>query len=381
MGTTNIQYLALSSAEELRRHKEQWDALDARSSQHPAMLSYAWISNHFKSFVPPGLSWACLIAISKGELVATLPLVFKRRVWPTPHVIAKSPFGDHLNISDMLCTDPNGKDVLSGILDFAFSRYPRLVHIELPRVPFDSPMSNFDVSAPAQWAISRNENSCGKFLPLPDSFSNYEQSFSRNFRNNLKKATNKLVRLKNVEFEFLGPDVDVKKCFKRFCDIESSGWKGRSGTAIGESDYLVDYYTAILQDLQRNRVLEWHFLKCSGHDLAAHMAFRSQERLVLWKLAYNESFSACSPGSQLLRELIRREIDNNKCGEIDLTTDPDWADKWNWVKRPYIQVLVRRRHNCLSTLYLIFEMMRNAARNSDVIRKVWTALRNISRAR
>ena len=381
MGTTDIQYLALSSAEELRRHKEQWDALDARSSQHPAMLSYAWISNHFKSFVPPGQSWACLIAVSNDQMVAILPLVFKNRVWPVPHKIAKLAYGSHLNITDILSIDPCAEDVLSGILEFAFSQFPGLVYIELPRVPVASPMSNFDLPSSAQLVMSRNEHAHGHFLPLPDSFSDYEQSFSRNFRSNLRKATNKLAKLKNVEYEFLGADADLENCFRRFCDIERSGWKGRSGTAIGESDFLVDFYTAVLQDLQRNRVLEWHFLKCADQDLAAHMAFRSQGKLVLWKFAYNESFSGCSPGNQLLRELIRREIDNKECREIDLTTDPDWAENWNWIKRPYFRVIIRRRHNCLGTLYLMFEEMRNAARNNYIIRKIWTGLGIISTAK
>lgn len=269
---------------------------------------------------------------------------------------------------------------MSGILDFAFVHYPKLAYIDLPRVPVASPMFSHDSPMSARWVISRFEQSYGNFLPLPDSFSDYERSLSRNFRSNLRKATNKLAKLKNVEFEFVGSEADLKNCFKRFCDIERSGWKGRLGTAIGESDFLVDFYLAVLEDLQGIGVLEWHFLKCSDHDLAAHMVFRSKDTLVLWKLAYNASFSACSPGSQLLRELIRREIENTECNEIDLTTDPDWARNWNFVKRPYFQVLVHRRSNLLSALYLIVEKTRNAARKNHIFRQFRIALRNILKA-
>ena len=233
----------------------------------------------------------------------------------------------------------------------------------------------------ALWAVSKTENSHGNFLPLGDSYTDYERSLSRNFRSNLKKATNKLAKLSDVEFEIIGAEADLEKCLRRFCNIERSGWKGRSGTAIGDSDLLVDFYTSVLQGLQNNGVLEWHFLKYSDVDLAAHMAFRSKGKLVLWKLAYNESFSASSPGNQLMREIIRREIDNKESSEIDLTSELDWAGKWKLARRPYFQVLIQRRQNYLSTPYLIFQNLRNSARKNHSIRKIRRALRNTSKAK
>jgi CelD/BcsL family acetyltransferase involved in cellulose biosynthesis len=377
MASSNIQYLALSSVDELQRHKAQWDALDARSSQHPAMHSFAWIANHFKSFVLPGQSWACLVAVSNEQVIGSLPLVFRKRLWPAPHTVAQSAYGSHLNITDILCSNPEVEEISSGLIDFAFKQYPGLAYINLPRVPGNSPTASVDFAGLSRPAISRNEISSGYFLPLPDSFSDYQRSFSKNFRNNLKKATNKLVKLENVEYEFLGSDADLSTCFKRFCDLERSGWKGRSGTAIAESDSLVDFYLAVLQELQHNGVLEWHFLSCADGDLAAHMAFRSQGKLVVWKIAYNESFSPCSPGSQLLRELIKREIEARECDEIDLTTEHSWVKSWNWSKRSYFQVFIRRPKSVISALYRYIDGGRVLVRNNNTLRRGRAALQNI----
>lgn len=377
MEATDAQFFAVSSTDELRQYKKQWDDLNARSSQHPAMHSYAWISNHFKCFASAERSWTCLIAISNERLVAILPLVLRRRVWPVPHVVAQSAFGEHLNVTDILCDDADAENFLANMLDFAFRELPDIAYIEFPRVPVASPLAQAGFAASTRPIVFRTIASCGNYLPLPKNFDDYERSLSKNLRSNLKKATNKLAKLDNVEFEFLGPDANVQECFERFCAVESSGWKGRMGTAIGKSKSLVDFYLEVLPDLQQNGLLEWHFLKSADGDLAAHMVFRSNGRLILWKLAYNESFSACSPGNQLFRELIKREIRNPESAEIDLTTDQKWFRKWNVADRQYFQVVFHRRRSLLSTLYLAGRKFRESAKRSSLLRKIWTAFRSV----
>ena len=208
----DIEYLSLTTPDELRRHKAQWDSLEVRAAQRSAVLSYAWISNHFKYFVPPGQSWACLIAISNDQLSAVLPLILEKRSWPAPHLIGRSAFGNHLNITDILCEGNPNVDALSGILSFAFDQIPGLAYIDLPRVPAASPTLEIQLPTSTRLEMSKTENSYGYFLPIPDDYSEYEQSLSRNFRSNLKKATNKLAKLDSVEFEFLNSDANPEIC-------------------------------------------------------------------------------------------------------------------------------------------------------------------------
>jgi CelD/BcsL family acetyltransferase involved in cellulose biosynthesis len=379
MDKKNIKYLALTTSDELRRYKEQWDSLELRSTQCSAMLSYAWISNHFEYFLQQKQSWICLVANVDDQLVAVLPLVLEKQLLPAPHLIAKSPYGAHLNITDILCEEGAESVVVTGLLNFAFTRLPKLAYVACARVPALSPMLNIQLSTESPLKISSTARSSGYFLPVPDDYQEFEQSLSRNFRSNFKKATNKLARLGTIEFESLDARVDSEQSLKRFCDIERSGWKGRMGTAIGESDHLANFYTAVSRDLKEADILEWHFLKSSEHDLAGHMAFRIRDKLVLWKLAYNEEFSACSPGGQLMREIIKREIDAGNCSEIDLTTDQDWYSNWKLVKRPYYQVRIYNRRFFISIMYLYLGRLRTAASQVSIFRLIRDKLRNINK--
>ena len=355
MPNTRLEYLTVTTIEELQSHATQWDSLLNRAVQQSPMLSHAWISNHLAHFLGPGQNWACVLAYTEQRLVAVMPLVISARSWPINHVIARSPFGSHLNMGDILHEASISACLLPGILGFTFASFPTLASIELPRVSAESTTRGKWSEESDSIAASVRKRTFGDYLPPQDNFDAYEKSLSRNFRKNLNKAKNKLAKLDDVEFEFHQTDYDVADCLTRFCEIERSGWKGRSGTAIAESDALVRFYSSVLTELSKIGVLEWHFLKYRDADLAAHMAFRFRNKLILWKLAYNEAHSACSPGSLLMRNLVIREIDAGAKTEIDLTTDQDWYRNWNLVDRSYYQIFFYNKSNLLSSVYRLMQ--------------------------
>lgn len=377
MPNTKLEYLAVTSIDELGSHAPQWDLLLNQASQQSPMLSHSWVSNHLIRFLEPDCSWACIFVYSEQRLVGVMPLIFSKRSTPVNHIVARSPFGNHLNVGDMLHDESLASHILPGILSFTFSSYPSLAYIELPRVSAESAtVSTRSIDSPSLATFIR-KRTFGDYLPPQDDFDAFEKTLSRNFRKNLNKAKNKLAKLDDVEFEYLQGDYDVADCLKRFCDIERSGWKGRSGTAIAESDVLVSFYSAVLGGLSKIGILEWHFLKCRDVDLAGHMAFRFRNKLVLWKLAYNEAYSACSPGSLLMRNLVAREIELGTQTEIDLTTDQVWYRNWNLVNRSYYQVFFYNKSNISGCIYQIMHQTSAAIKGNRTVRRIRLGIKSL----
>lgn len=379
MPNNKLEYLTATTIEELQSHAMQWDSLLNRSVQRSPMLSHAWISNHLTHFLRPEQSWTCVFAYSGKHLVAVMPLIFSPRSWPISHIIAKSPFGSHLNIGDILHDEDLSNLVLPGILNFTFATYSSITSIELPRVSSESATMSTSSKESGSLAVSVSKRSFGDYLPPQGDFDAYEKSLRRNFRKNLNKAKNKLAKLDDVEFEFLRTDFDVADCLKRFCNMERSGWKGRSGTAIAVSDNLIAFYSSVLTGLKKLGVLEWHFLKCREADLAGHMAFRFRNKVILWKLAYNETYSACSPGSLLMRELVKREIDAETRTEIDLTTDQIWYKNWNLVGRSYYQIFFYNKLYWLSSVYRLTHEIYAGIKKNPAIQSMRNAFKSIFR--
>lgn len=352
-----MHYQILAFGKELEDFRDQWNSLALRSDQRTPMLSFDWLCSTLTKVDRE--SFICVLASSDERLVAVIPLL---RVNEGPAQFYKglvAPFNKHLNITDILVDPEYSASVLPELLNFLFLEIHDLAFIEFARIPEDSCLLKGHCQKSPHYRIHRLGVSTGYFLDVPSDYSSYEASLSRNFRNNLNKATNKLNKLENIQYSFLDKTANPIECLDRFCQIEKSGWKGRRGTAIANSDTVMTMYKAIVIGLQEAGVVEWHFLSGDGKDLAGHMAFRYRDRLVLWKLSYNENYANCSPGNQLLREIIKRESQKLICAEIDLTTDQNWYQKWKMRPRPYIHVRIYRRQNVTGISKLYVDRLRN----------------------
>ena len=193
----NIEFRAVNNADDLRELREPWNALVRRSAQQSVMLSYAWISRHFEHFRTPGTQWACILAMEGSSIRALLPVTIARRKFPLPHRVLQSAYGHHLNISDILCDVECDTDTVHGLLQHAFESTSGAAVIELLRVSEASP-SRALIPIASTLQFVETVVSQGYYLPVPEQFEEYEASLSRNFRSNMRKATNKLSKLEDV---------------------------------------------------------------------------------------------------------------------------------------------------------------------------------------
>jgi CelD/BcsL family acetyltransferase involved in cellulose biosynthesis len=108
-----------------------------------------------------------------------------------------------------------------------------------------------------------------------------------------------------------------------FLRLESSGWKGRRGTAMRsrtDTDRFVRDAIGALADAGQVRIFT---LRCGGEPSAAAIVLGDRRRSWFWKTAYDERMARHSPGAQLAAALAERLGGTDGPAETDSCASPD----------------------------------------------------------
>jgi GNAT acetyltransferase-like protein len=300
------------------------------------MLSHAWIATYLEKTLPAEARWACFFAYRGPTLAAVLPVVTKQAARLGLHALALgTPRDEHTQIGDLLFASLNDADAVPVVLSAVAQEFPNAAYLEINRFPASSALLAALDDGVLPGLHTWHEDSYGAYLPVPADFPTYRNSLSRNFRNNLNKATNKVARLRDVAFRFTRARTTSQEDFNEFLTVEASGWKARAESAIASTPRVVEFYATLVRRLGEAGWLEWQVMSGDGCTLAANLAIRMPKALIIWKLGYNDAYSRCSPGSILLEELVKREAAEHAIDEINLTTNQPWYDNWEMRRRTY----------------------------------------------
>lgn len=317
----------------------QWNALALAAPQRLPMLSWDWIGAYVEALTPPGAALHCALAHRQGTLVGVLPLlVHSAGAWRLRVASASTPYDVHSAFGDMLADPEAALEVVPALLRAACSHPTlRLREIALRGVADGSPTLAWPAPPDQGGVRITTHRSWGSYLPIGTCWSEYRRGLSRNFLANLRKAHNRLSdpAMPEATFVWLTGDEADPRHAASFMALESSGWKGQAGSAIGQDERLQRFYAALADNAFRSGSLEWHFMLLGGRTIAAHMAMRCGRALSLLKIAYDESYARLSPGSLLFEATAERMFTRGDTDEINCLTDMAWHRSWNMHRREY----------------------------------------------
>ncbi len=142
-------------------------------------------------------------------------------------------------------------------------------------------------------------------LSIPSQGSDPFENCPRDWKSMRSRLKSKLRRLEhegNVRFEV--QTSDCEEPFKRFLLLESSGWKGRTKSAIASSLVTTRFYTSIVEGLQKRGMLRMYSLHVGAKTIAMQLGFAMNRAYYAPKVAYDETFAHYSPGQLLNRHVI-----------------------------------------------------------------------------
>lgn len=157
-------------------------------------------------------------------------------------------------------------------------------------------------------------------LHRPASCDSHSQALPRKLRQESTRLRRKLEQAGRLELRCEAGPAAVE----RFLELEQSGWKGRSGTALGATGHSRQFtldMTARLAARNQLQVLEmWQ-----GERLvASKLNLMSGHAAFAWKIAYDEEFSPYSPGVLLELENVRHLVERTPgVAWMDSCADPD----------------------------------------------------------
>ena len=125
---------------------------------------------------------------------------------------------------------------------------------------------------------------------------------SANARRALVRNHSRLTDLGPTHFRLIRGSAELAEAIELFLTLESSGWKGRRGTALA-NDAAAIFARSIVRTLAGSNACSIGSLEHNGRPIAMFVLLGLANHIVCWKTAFDEEFSKYSPGLLLLASL------------------------------------------------------------------------------
>ncbi|MEF2072932.1 GNAT family N-acetyltransferase [Consotaella aegiceratis] len=328
----------------LAAHAEAWDRLAWNAPQALPSLLPAWTEAFLKHRVREGESWFCSFAYVGDELVGVLPVIVKPHPFFGLSVpLLQTPFDNLTDSGDVVLSPEHATGALSALLQEAAREQPRHLELAFPAVRQNSALwKAVETGFPGHSVIT------GRVFPYDkvDLLIGTEEYLSRlggNLKRNLKRYRKKLDGKGTVTIELRSGRGADDGFLQEFLELENSGWKGRAGTALLQRPSETAFYEALVKTFSQRQRLEWHLIKVDGRVVAAGLGIRCGGALMLPRIAFDESFSDCQPGTLLTGEVNAAAYRRGDLFELNHMSAAPWHRNWNMQQEDYTTIhLVRK---------------------------------------
>ncbi len=144
-------------------------------------------------------------------------------------------------------------------------------------------------------------------------FDEYVSTLSANARKQLRRARRALEARGELEVAAVRAVPDARVAVEAGLALEAAGWKGRAGGAALSDPAKARFWRSLFSRFHDLGALRCSELRLDGALIAISLDIVHRRRLYLLKTAYDERFSAFSPGHVLYLEMLRASCD----GEIE----------------------------------------------------------------
>ena len=134
---------------------------------------------------------------------------------------------------------------------------------------------------------------------------------------------------------------EIRVGIEAYLSLETAGWKGREGTAMVIDRYRAAFAREAVHSLAEQDYCRIHSLTLDGKVIACLIVFIELGVAYTWKTAYDEAYSAYSPGTLLMIEVTKQHLDDPNIETTDSCAVPDHSIMSRlWSERKPIGTLV-----------------------------------------
>ena len=231
--------------------------------------------------------------------------------------------------ADVVCPEDDLRRVLAPLLAGHLRRHPEgrrflaLGPLESDAILWES------LGRLASPDLCREPTERIRILDCRQPFDKLEAGASKNFRHSLKAARKRLAALPDVRFQVVRGPRSVADELPALLEMESSGWKGKAGTAIRDRRGLADYYRGLAGRLDGERdYCEILSLSTGGRCIASSFITLTGTSCAAMKIAFDENYSSISPGQLLATRVIGRCCTDPGIERIHFLSEAAWLRGW-----------------------------------------------------
>jgi hypothetical protein len=178
------------------------------------------------------------------------------------------------------------------------------------------------------------------FRPRENADAYLQAAVNQPHRKDLRRKTRRLAETGNLEFETLESGADLDRWVNEFLELEGRGWKGNGGAFVcNKLD--AQYFREIAVGAFAQRKLMMVALRLDKKAIAMKCNFMTAPGSFAFRIAFDENYSAYSPGVLLELENIRR---------LHMDPEVEWMDSCAIPDHPMIDRLWPDRRRIVSLL-------------------------------
>jgi len=171
------------------------------------------------------------------------------------------------------------------------------------------------------------------------------------FTAQLSGNSRRTIRAARRKFDSLEGATDVRAAtgeerdieYRRFLEVEGSGWKGAAGSAIEQDPVLVAFYDSLAAHLTLDGHCEIHALHAEGKCIAAAYVVYTPGTCTVLKCGYDESYSHISPGRVLAHQTFLWSCEDPAITTVSWVADAPWLRHWRPVTHGICRAYVSLR--------------------------------------
>lgn len=339
----NLRTLTVHDMDGLAAHADAWDRLGWKAPQRLPTLLPDWMDAFFRHRVGVEESWFCSFAYLGEDLIGVLPVVVRPHpVFGLARPLLTTPSDEFTHSGDILLSVEHAEMALSALLQEVWREQPGHLELLLPAVRQTSPLWKATAAGlPIHMAMTGRRCRYSK-IDVAAGEKAYLDSLG-SLKRNLRRYRKKLEERGPVSVEILTGLAAKPSFIQEFLELEASGWKGRNGSAILQQPKDVAFYTALIQNFAARGRLEWHVIRVADRVIAAGMGLRCGASLALPLIAFDETYSDCTPGTLLTGEVNAQAFSRGELIELNHLSEAAWHRSWNMPQEAYVDLhLVRR---------------------------------------
>jgi len=318
----------------------RWQAL-ADSLPHATYLQQpGWIAGYLDMLDGDGRSLRFVTASGKGgELLAVLVLVRRpgraRGLLPALEMV----HGPHMVLADLVA-DPGNTRLLPAMLDWlSRQRVMRWAVLRLPAVCAGSTLATLLQAHPTPRS-QQTLRTHSAWLDCSGGIDQALRTVSKSFRTNLGRLARRANAQGELAYRVVSAPEELDAAFEAFLEVESSGWKRDSGTAIAQDDRLVAFYRRLVREFGARGACRIHLLTLDGQPVAAQFGLLSDRQLNLLKIGFSQAHAPLAPGNLIMLRTIEQVCADPDVDRLSFVTDPLWSQAWRPHRTPVDHVTV-----------------------------------------